>query len=105
MKSIICNKPFEFSSIEVDKPAARTDHALVRVKHIGICGTDLHAYEGNQPFFTYPRILGHELAGVIDSVGENSAGLKPEDPVAVVPYMECGKCIACRMGKPTAAPN
>jgi len=54
----------------------------VRVKRIGVCGTDLHAYEGNQPFFTYPRILGHELAGVIDSIGKNSDGLKPGDPVA-----------------------
>ena len=73
--------------------------ALVRVKRIGVCGTDLHAYEGNQPFFTYPRILGHELAGIIDSIGENSDGLKPGDPVAILPYMECGECIACRMGK------
>ena len=73
--------------------------ALVRVKRIGVCGTDLHAYQGNQPFFTYPRILGHELSGIIESIGENPAGLKPGDPVAILPYMECGKCIACRMGK------
>ena len=55
--------------------------------------------EGNQPYFTYPRILGHELAAVIDSIGENSDSLKAGDPVAILPYMECGECIACRVGK------
>ena len=99
MKSIICTKPFEFNEIEVDKPSVGPGQALVRVKRIGICGTDLHAYEGNQPFFTYPRILGHELAGVIDSIEENADGLKAGDAVAILPYMECGECIACRMGK------
>ena len=99
MKSIICSKPFEFNMIEVDKPAMETGQALVRVKRIGVCGTDLHAYEGRQSFFTYPRILGHELAGVIDSIGENPGGLKPNDPVAILPYMECGECVACCMGK------
>jgi 2-desacetyl-2-hydroxyethyl bacteriochlorophyllide A dehydrogenase len=99
LKGIICGKPFEFDVIEVDKPAMEIGQALVRVKRIGVCGTDLHAYAGNQPFFTYPRILGHELAGVIDSIGENSDGLKSGDPVAILPYLECGECIACRMGK------
>ncbi len=84
---------------EVDPPVRQTGQALVRVKRIGICGTDLHAYEGNQPFFTYPRILGHELAGVIDSIAENPYDLKQGDTVAIVPYLECGECIACRMGK------
>ena len=99
MKAIICAKPFEFDVIEVDKPAMEIGQALVRVKRSGVCGTDLHAYEGNQPFFTYPRILGHELAAIIDSIGENSDNLKTGDPVAILPYMACGECIACRMGK------
>jgi 2-desacetyl-2-hydroxyethyl bacteriochlorophyllide A dehydrogenase len=91
--------------IEVDKPVKAIGQALVRVKRIGVCGTDLHAYEGNQPFFTYPRILGHELAGVIDSIGENSDSLISGDPVAILPYMECGECIACRMGKTNCCTN
>ena len=99
MKGIICARPFEFNVIEVDKPAMEIGQALIRVKRIGVCGTDLHAYEGSQPFFTYPRILGHELAGVIDSIGENPDGLKSSDPVAILPYMECGECVACSMGK------
>lgn len=99
MRSIICTRPFELDEIEADKPIPQSEQALVRVKRIGVCGTDLHAFEGNQPFFTYPRILGHELAGQIDAIGENSAGLKPGDPVAILPYLECGECIACRMGR------
>jgi 2-desacetyl-2-hydroxyethyl bacteriochlorophyllide A dehydrogenase len=99
LKGIICAKPFEFDVIEVDKPARGIGQALVRVKRIGVCGTDLHAYQGNQPFFTYPRILGHELAAIIDSIGENADNLKSGDPVAILPYMACGECIACRMGK------
>ena len=71
----------------------------MRIRRIGICGTDLHAYQGNQPFITYPRIFGHELAGEIDSIEDNPYDLKPGDPVVMVPYLECGKCIACRMGK------
>ena len=98
MRSIVCKKPYEFSEIEVDMPAEISGQALVQVKRIGICGTDLHAYEGNQPFFTYPRILGHELAGIIGSIGDNADGLKAGDPVAILPYMACGECIACRMG-------
>ncbi len=99
MKSIICEKPYNLKLKEVDQPVRQTGQALVRVKRIGICGTDLHAYEGHQPFFTYPRILGHELAGIIDSIAENPHNLKQGDTVAIVPYLECGKCIACRMGK------
>jgi threonine dehydrogenase-like Zn-dependent dehydrogenase len=83
----------------MQEPALAAGEALVRIKRIGICGTDLHAYKGNQPFFKYPRILGHELAGIIDEVGKNSAGLSKGDQVSVIPYMHCGTCIACRNGK------
>lgn len=99
MKTIICEKPFKLKLKKADPPAGASGRALVRVKRIGICGTDLHAFEGNQPFFTYPRILGHELAGVIDSIAENPQNLKQGDTVSIVPYLECGECVACRMGK------
>lgn len=59
----------------------------------------MHAFKGNQPFFTYPRILGHELSGIIERISDNEAGLVPGDQVAIIPYMYCGTCIACRNGK------
>ncbi|MFP5108454.1 zinc-binding alcohol dehydrogenase family protein [Neobacillus sp. C211] len=99
MKSIVCEQPNQFKMVEVERPELKTGEALVRIRRIGICGTDYHAYRGNQPFFSYPRTLGHELSGEIESIGENPAGLKAGDQVSVIPYMECGECIACRNGK------
>jgi len=99
MKTIICEQPDHFVLTEKEAPEPAAGEALVRIRRIGICGTDLHAYKGNQPFFEYPRILGHELAGVIERVGDDALGLKEGDQVAVIPYMACGHCIACRSGK------
>jgi 2-desacetyl-2-hydroxyethyl bacteriochlorophyllide A dehydrogenase len=73
--------------------------ALVRVLTVGICGTDLHAFEGTQPFFSYPRILGHELAVEVVATGDAVAGVRPGDRCAVNPYLTCGECAACRRGR------
>ncbi|WP_282940959.1 zinc-binding alcohol dehydrogenase family protein [Paenibacillus sp. RC67] len=99
MKAIVCEEPNRFEMKEFDIPAAGEGEALLRIRRVGICGTDLHAYRGNQPYFVYPRILGHELAAEIMDIGENSQGLKTGDRVTIIPYMECGACIACRSGK------
>jgi 2-desacetyl-2-hydroxyethyl bacteriochlorophyllide A dehydrogenase len=74
--------------------------ALVRVHRIGVCGTDIHAFGGKQPFFSYPRILGHELGVEVVAVGEDVTQVQTGDRCAVEPYLNCGKCIACRRGKP-----
>lgn len=96
MKILVCDKPGELSYQEIEKPVATKDHAILKVKRIGICGTDLHAYEGTQPFFNYPRVLGHELAlEVVDA-----AGFEKGEAVTIIPYFNCGNCIACRSGKP-----
>jgi len=71
---------------------------LLRIRRIGVCGTDLHAYEGTQPFFSYPRILGHELAG--DVCDWNGAERLSGARATFIPYFNCGTCIACRSGKP-----
>ncbi|WP_299089612.1 zinc-binding alcohol dehydrogenase family protein [uncultured Metabacillus sp.] len=99
MKAIVCQKPDDLQIIETEKPELRSGEALITIKRIGICGTDIHAYKGNQPFFTYPRILGHELSGVIEEVEENDRGFHTGDQVAIIPYMHCEKCIACKTGK------
>jgi threonine dehydrogenase-like Zn-dependent dehydrogenase len=72
---------------------------LVRVHRVGICGTDWHAYHGRQPFFTYPRVLGHELGVEVVEVNDPLSSLRPGDRCAVEPYLNCGHCIACRLGK------
>ncbi|WP_208589547.1 zinc-binding alcohol dehydrogenase family protein [Gracilibacillus suaedae] len=99
MKSLVCEQPGKFKWKNTDPPKPKKQEALVNIKRIGICGTDLHAFKGNQPFFQYPRILGHELAGVIESIEDNPFDLKQGDQVSVIPYIECGECIACRNGK------
>ncbi|KKI89398.1 alcohol dehydrogenase [Bacillus sp. SA1-12] len=99
MKAIVCQKPDDLQIIETEKPILKNGEASVNIKRIGICGTDIHAYKGNQPFFTYPRILGHELSGIIEKVEENGKGFQSGDHVAIIPYMHCGKCIACKTGK------
>lgn len=100
MRTIILNKPGEFSLNDSARPQQpKANEALVRVHRIGICGTDLHAFKGDQPFFTYPRVLGHELGVEIISVPNNSQGLREGDRCAVEPYLNCGTCIACRLGK------
>ncbi|MBM7569986.1 zinc-binding alcohol dehydrogenase family protein [Aquibacillus albus] len=99
MKGVTCVEPNLFKRVELEQPKAESGNAIVSIKRIGICGTDLHAYKGNQPFFQYPRVLGHELAGEIESIEENSQGLEKGDQVTIIPYLECGECRACRIGK------
>lgn len=97
MKSIICMQPNELNMIEAQPPVMGQGEVLVQIRRIGICGTDLHAYRGNQPFFTYPRVLGHELSGTI--LQSDSSDFPIGAQVSVIPYLECGSCIACRNGK------
>lgn len=99
MKCIVCEEPNRFEMREVPVPIPGPEEALIRIKRIGICGTDLHAYKGNQPYFVYPRVLGHELAAEIMQIGDNGYGLAAGDQVCVIPYVHCGACIACRNGK------
>lgn len=105
MKRIVCKRPGKFLLQEIAAPKRKAGEALLKIRQVGICGTDLHAYAGNQAFFSYPRILGHELAAEVLEIDENKQGLKSGDKVIVMPYISCGKCIACRNGKPNCCTN
>ncbi|HEU5164117.1 MAG TPA: zinc-binding alcohol dehydrogenase family protein [Chitinophagaceae bacterium] len=97
MKALVCEEPGSIQYIKKEKPFLQNGHAILKIKRIGICGTDLHAFEGTQPFFNYPRILGHELAAEIVEIETNNefaVGYK----VTFSPYFYCGNCIACRNG-------
>jgi 2-desacetyl-2-hydroxyethyl bacteriochlorophyllide A dehydrogenase len=108
MKAIILDQPEHFRLADVDfPPQPGQDEALVRILRVGICGTDLHAFEGKQPFFNYPRILGHELAVEVVALGASTYehGLKIGDHCAVEPYLNCGTCLSCRRGRPNCCVN
>jgi Threonine dehydrogenase and related Zn-dependent dehydrogenases len=101
MKTLTLEEPRRLMLLETAEPGAPgPGEALVRVRRVGICGTDYHAFRGRQPFFSYPRILGHELGVEVVTVGEGVANVTAGDRCAVEPYLNCGACIACRRGKP-----
>jgi threonine dehydrogenase-like Zn-dependent dehydrogenase len=98
MKALICTEPGRMDYIDLPEPERKSDHAIVRIRKICICGTDLHAFEGTQPFFNYPRILGHELSGELVEF-EGAPDFQRGESVTFLPYLNCGECIACLAGK------
>ena len=100
MKTLVLSRPGELVLTDTPAPIAPgAGEVRVRVRCSGVCGTDLHAFAGNQPFFTYPRIPGHELGVEVLAVGAGVTAVQPGDRCAVEPYLSCGRCPACRGGK------
>jgi 2-desacetyl-2-hydroxyethyl bacteriochlorophyllide A dehydrogenase len=100
MTVLICPEPKALRYSQRDIPRPAPGEALLRVLAVGICGTDIHAWAGNQPFFSYPRVLGHEVCGEIVALGDNVTHFSPGQRVALIPYLACGTCPACLSGKP-----
>jgi 2-desacetyl-2-hydroxyethyl bacteriochlorophyllide A dehydrogenase len=99
MHQIVLEQPGHFVAAEAPPPVPQEGEAVVRIRRVGVCGTDYHAFQGNQPYFNYPRILGHELSAEVASAPANDRGIKPGDRAAVEPYLNCGDCHACHAGK------
>jgi 2-desacetyl-2-hydroxyethyl bacteriochlorophyllide A dehydrogenase len=99
MRTLVCTEPGNLEYNDIERPQLEEGRAIIKIRRIGICGTDLHAFEGTQPYFSYPRILGHELAGELLEF-DNAPGFKIGEAVSFIPYLNCGSCIACRTGKP-----
>lgn len=100
MKAILLEKPGNLQRIDI--PEAKkpgSGEALVRVQRVGICGTDISGYLGKMPFYSYPRIPGHELGVEVVEIGPDVTQVKPGDHCSVEPYMNCQRCFACRQGK------
>lgn len=99
MRALQLERPGAFRYLDVDEPRAPgRGEALLRVHRVGVCGTDLGGYLGKMPFFTYPRIPGHELGVEVLAVGADVTGVKPGDGCSVEPYLNCQSCSACRRG-------
>jgi len=101
MQAIQLEQPGRFRAITISEPTAPgAGEALVRVHRVGICGTDISGYLGKMPFYSYPRIPGHELGVEIIAVGTGVEHVRPGDRCSVEPYINCQECFACRRGRP-----
>jgi 2-desacetyl-2-hydroxyethyl bacteriochlorophyllide A dehydrogenase len=106
MKAIILEAPKQLRLVQQeDLQTPGPDEALIRMRQVGVCGTDLHAFHGEQPFFTYPRILGHEIGVEVIAIGAQVQHVAVGSRCAVEPYFHCGKCPPCRRGKPNCCLN
>src|SRR5690242_17112236 len=94
MDVVVCREPgiLELERRPVPRPGP--DEILVRVRRVGVCGTDMHIFRGVQPYLTYPRVMGHEFSGEVASATPDS-GFAAGEPVYIVPYLSCGTCSAC----------
>src|SRR3954470_7493927 len=106
MKAILLQQPGRFEQVTLDEPARPgPGEALVRVRRVGICGTDISGYLGKMPFYSYPRIPGHELGVEVIAVGLGVTNVRAGDRCSVEPYMNCGNCHACRKGASNCCAN
>lgn len=96
MKAIKLEKPWEISMVETAKPTPKKGEALIKIVTAGVCGSDIGALRGTNGLVSYPRVIGHELAGIIEQIeDDNPKGLKVGDRVIVDPYLYCGDCYPC----------
>ena len=106
MRAIQIAEPKLMRRIEIEEPARPgPGQALVRTHRMGVCGTDVSCYLGKFPFFDFPRIPGHELGVEVLEVGDGVTNVKAGDRCSVEPYMNCGKCFACRRGAGNCCAN
>jgi len=91
--------PYQLEWVDRPVPGLRRGEVLIRIRAAGICGSDVHGLAGQHPLMTLPRVLGHELAGQVEAVGREVAGVSPGDHVVVDPMLRCGHCRPCRLGR------
>ena len=100
MKAIKFEEPWKVQCIDIEKPEPKEGQALIKVRAAGICGSDIGAFRGTNPLVSFPRIIGHEIVGEVLSIPEDNArGIKAGDRVIVDPYLYCGKCYPCSIGR------
>lgn len=98
MKAVKIEKPWDIALVEIDKPQPKPGEALIKIRAAGICGSDIGAYRGTNGLVSYPRVIGHELAGEIVTAPEGS-GFVSGDRVIADPYLYCGECYPCSLGR------
>ncbi len=102
MRALQINKPGEATIVSVPEPKLVPGKVLLRVRMVGLCGSDLNSYRGKNPMVTFPRIPGHEIAATIVAGSALPEGITVGTNVTMSPYTNCGKCASCRRGRPNA---
>jgi L-iditol 2-dehydrogenase len=98
MLKAVMTQPGKIEFHDVQKPSAAEGQALIQVRRIGVCGSDIHVYHGLHPFTGYPVVQGHEVSGVVAEVGQGVRGLAVGDKVTFTPQVTCGACYPCQHG-------
>ena len=105
MKSVCLKQPGEISLVDIPRTERSEGEILIKVRSAGICGSDIGAYKGVNPLVSYPRIIGHEIAGEVVEVPDDEVGLMPGDRVILEPYVYCGHCYPCSIGHTNCCEN
>lgn len=105
MQAVRIDAPGTISLTQMPAPLPALDEVRLRLTHVGYCGSDLSSYQGRNPMVSFPRIPGHEIAAIVDQLGAGVGDLAAGQSVTVLPYFNCGTCVACRKGRPNACRN
>jgi len=105
MRAVIMDGPGQARVGEWETPRPAAGEVLVSPRAVGVCAGDLYIYQGKNAYVKYPAIAGHEISGVVEAVGAGVRGPKSGDKVVIEPFIGCGKCYPCRVGKPNCCAN
>jgi threonine dehydrogenase-like Zn-dependent dehydrogenase len=105
MRAVIIDEPKKMRVGDWTDPSPGRGEVLVKIKATGVCAGDLYYYLGKNPYAFYPQVCGHEIAGSIYGVGEDVSGLEIGAPVVVEPFINCGHCYPCKIGKGNCCRN
>jgi 2-desacetyl-2-hydroxyethyl bacteriochlorophyllide A dehydrogenase len=100
MKALVLKGPRQFCWEDREKPACSPERVLIHTDAVCICGSDIRAIQGQQKMFSFPRVIGHEVAATVEEAGAQTKGFRPGDRVCLLPCIACGHCRPCRRGKP-----
>ncbi len=98
MVQVVMKEPGKIEYRDVEKPVPKEDELVISVKRIGICGSDIHVFHGQQPLTVYPVIQGHEVGGIVNAVGLKVSEFLPGEKVTFIPQVTCGTCYPCTHG-------
>jgi len=102
MRALALEAPGKLTITTREMPAPRPGEVLLRVRLVGLCGSDLNSFRGKNPLVTYPRILGHEIAATVEDAGDARHLLPSGTAVTLMPYTSCGRCASCQRNRPNA---